>query len=87
MKEWIHEMPLKDIAFKAIIVRSSLLLQKPSQKSKLKDRLKSWENQMELWHAREIMNFLTIQKDFRVSNTPSTIGEISSLLVEVVFLR
>ena len=86
MKEWIHELPLKDIAFKAIIVMSSLLLQKPSQKSKSKDCLKSWENQMELRHARE-MNFLTIQKDLRVSNTPSTIAEISSLLVEVVLLR
>ena len=86
MKEWIHELPLKDIAFKAIIVMSSLLLQKPSQKSKSKDRLKSWENQMELRHARE-MNFLTIQKDLRVSNTPSTIAEISSLFVEVVLLR
>ena len=36
---------------------------------------------MKLWHAGEIMEFLkdaeTIQKDLRVSNTPSTIGEIS----------
>ena len=36
---------------------------------------------MELWHAKEIMELLkraeTIQKDIKVSNTPSTIAEIS----------
>ena len=36
---------------------------------------------MELWHAGDIMDLLkeaeTIQKDLRVSNTPSTIAEVS----------
>ena len=40
MKEWIYESPLKDIAFKAIMVMPGLLLQKPSRKSKSKDHLK-----------------------------------------------
>ena len=33
MNEWIHESPLKDIAFKEVMVMRSLLLQKPSRKS------------------------------------------------------
>ena len=36
----------------------SLLLQKPSRKPKSKDHLKSLENQLELWHAGEIMELL-----------------------------
>ena len=34
MNKWIHESPLKDIAFKEVVVMRSLLLQKPSRKSK-----------------------------------------------------
>ena len=37
MSEWLHDLPLKDIVFKAIMVMPSLLLQNPSQKSKSKD--------------------------------------------------
>ena len=81
MNEWIRKSPLKDIAFKAIMVMPGLLLQKPSQKSKSKDDLTSLENRMKLWHAGEIMELSkeaeTIQKDLRVSNTLSTIVEIS----------
>ena len=81
VNEWIRETPLKDIAFKAIMVMPGLLLQKPSRKSKSKDHLTSLENRMKPWHAGEIMELLkeaeTIQKDLRVSNTPSTIAEIS----------
>ena len=80
MNEWIHDSPLKDITFEAIVVMPSLLLQKPSRKSKSKDHLKSLENRMKLWHAEEIMQLLkeaeTIQKDLRVSNTPLTTAEI-----------
>ena len=59
----------------------SLLLQKPSQKSKSKDHLKSMENRIKLWHAGEIMGLLkeaeAIQNDLRVSNAPSITAEIS----------
>ena len=58
----------------------SLLLQKPSRKSKSKDHLKSLENRMKLWHALEIMELSkeaeTIQKDLRASNSLSIIAEI-----------
>ena len=81
MKECINELPLKDIAFKAIVVMPGLLLQKSSRKSKSKDHLKSLRNRMKLWEAGKIMESLketeTIQKDLRVSNTPSSIAEMS----------
>ena len=80
MNEWIHESSLKDITFKAIMVMSGLLLQKPSRKSKSNDHLKSLENQMKLWYAGVIIELLkqaeATHKDLRVSNAPSTIGEI-----------
>ena len=73
MSEWIHK-PLLNIAFKGIMVMPSLLLQKPSRKSKSKDYLKSLENRIKLWHAGEITELLkeaeTIQNDSRVPNTP-----------------
>ena len=51
VNESIRESPLKDIAFKAIMVIPGLLLKKPSRKSKSKDHLTSLENRMKLWHA------------------------------------
>ena len=81
MIDWIHESPLKNMAFKAIMVLLRLLWQKPSRKSKSKNHFKSLENQMELWHVEEIMELVkeieTTQKDLRISNTPSTITKIS----------
>ena len=69
MNEWIHQLPLKVIAFKAITVMPSLLLQKPSRKSKSKDHLKALESRLKLWHTGEIMELLkeaeTIQKDLK----------------------
>ena len=62
------------------MVMPGLLLQKHLRKSKSKSHLKSLENQIKLWHAGEIIQLLkeaeALQKDLRVSNTPSTIAEI-----------
>ena len=58
MSEWLQDSPLKDIAFKAIMVMSSLLLQKPSQKSKSKDHLRALERRLELWESGEVMELL-----------------------------
>ena len=46
--EWLHDSPLKDIAFKVIIIMPSLLLQKPSKKSKFRGHLKAVEQRMDL---------------------------------------
>ena len=41
--------PMKDIAFKAIHVKPSLLLQKSSKTSKSKDHTKALERRITLW--------------------------------------
>ena len=77
MSEWLHDSPLKDIAFKAIMVMPSL---KPSQKSKSKDHLRVLERRLELWESGEVMELLkesdTIQKNMKATNK-TTINEIS----------
>ena len=65
LSEWLHESPLKDIAFKAIMVMSSLLLQKPSQKSKSKYHLRALERRLELWESGEVMELLKKVTQFR----------------------
>ena len=81
MSEWLHDSPLKDIAFKAIMVMPSLLLQKPSQKSKSKDHLRALERRLELWESGEVMELLkesdTIQKNMKATNKTTSINEIS----------
>ena len=81
INKWLHDSPLKDIAFKAIMIMPSLLLQKPSKNSKSRDHLKALERRMDLWISGEILDLLqegeTIQKDLRPSNTTSTAAKIS----------
>ena len=81
MNECLHDSPLKDIPFKTIMIMPSLLLQKPSQKSKSREHLKALERRMDLWTSGEILDLIhkeeTIQKDLRPSNTPPTVAEIS----------
>ena len=66
MNEWLQDLPLKNIAFKAIMVMLNLLLQKPWQKSKSKNHLSALEKRMELWESGELVGLLkeaeTIQK-------------------------
>ena len=81
MSEWLHDSPLKDIAFKAIMVMPSLLLQKPSQNSKSKDHLRALERRLELWESGEVMELLkegdTIQKNMKATNKTTSINAIS----------
>ena len=49
MNGWTNNSPLKNIAFTAIHVMLSLLLQKPSKTSKVKDHLKALERRTDLW--------------------------------------
>ena len=78
MSEWLHDSPLKDIAFKAIMVMPSL---KPSQKSKSKDHLRVLERRLELWESGEVMELLkeseTIQKNMKATNKTTSINAIS----------
>ena len=81
MSEWLHDSPLKDIEFKAIMAMPSLLLQKPSQKSKSKDHLRALERRLELWESGEVMELLKesdiIQKTMKVTNKTTSANEIS----------
>ena len=74
------DLPLKDIVFKAIMVMPSLLLQKPSQKSKSKDHLRALEWRLELWESGEVMELLnesgTIQKNMKATNKMTSINKI-----------
>ena len=68
MNEWLQESPLKDIAFKAIMVMPNLLLQKPSKNSKAKDHLKALERRLESWISGDLLELKeaeTIQKSLR----------------------
>ena len=59
----------------------SLLLQKPSQKSKSKDHLRALERRLELWELGVVMELLkesdTIQKNMKATNKTTSINEIS----------
>ena len=75
-----NNSPLKDIAFKAIHIMPSFLLQKPSKTSKAKDHLKALER-IDFWGNGKIDELLlegeTIQSRLHHINTPKNIGELS----------
>ena len=81
MNKWIHDSPLTDISFKAIMIMPSLLLQKTSQKSKSREYSKALERRKGLWASGEILDLLnegeTIQKNLGTSNTLLTVAKIS----------
>ena len=81
MNEWLQESPLKDIAFKAIMIMPNLLLQKPSKNSKAKDHLKALERRLESWISGDLLELLkeaeTIQKSLRSKKISTNIAEIS----------
>ena len=81
ISEWLHDTPLKYIAFKAIMVMLSLLLQKRSHKSKSKDHLRALERRLELWESGKVMELLkeidTIQKNMKATNKTTSINKVS----------
>ena len=80
MNSWTNDLPYKDVSFKAIHIMSSLLLQKPSKASKVKDHLKAMERRIDLWRNRRIDKLLSegesIQSCLYHINTPKSIGEL-----------
>ena len=88
MNRWTNNSPLKDIAFKAMHIMPSFLLQKPSKTSKAKDHLKALER-IDFQSNGKIGELLfegeTIQSRSHHINTPENIGELSkkfALLME-----
>ena len=62
LNEWITDSPLKNIAFKAIMVMPCLLLQnslqKQSKNSKSKNHTTALERRMSLWNKGELLKLL-----------------------------
>ena len=84
MNEWLHDSPMKDIAFKSIMIIPNLLLQIPSTKTKSKDHLKALERRIELWISGELMELLyeaeTILKKFYINKqTKNDRGDIKEV--------
>ena len=69
-----------------IMVLPSLLLQKPSKKSKTKDHCAALQRSLTLWHDGNVLELLkeeaTIQDTLKSVNTRNTIGEISKKFVK-----
>ena len=80
MNEWLQELPLKDITFKAIMIMPNLL-QKPSKNSKAKDHLIALERRLESWISGDLLELLketeTIQKSLRSKKISTNIAQIS----------
>ena len=88
INDWANNSPLKDISFKAIHIMPSLLLQKPSKTSKVKDHLKALERRTDLWIKGKIDEPLfereTIQSRLHHINTPKSIGELSKKFASLI---
>ena len=87
MDDWAHDSPLKEIAFKAIMLMPNLLLQKPSKRSKSKDHLLALERRMCLWYEGNVLELLkegeTIQKSLASSvDSSKNIDQISKRFAE-----
>ena len=86
LNAWVDDSSLKDIVFKAIMVLLSLLLQKPSKKSKTKDHCAALQRRLTLWHDGNVLELLkegaTMQDTLKSVNTRNTIGEISKRFVK-----
>ena len=68
------------------MVLPSLLLQKPSEKSKTRDHCVALQRRLTLWHDGNVLELLkegaTIQGTLKSVNTRNTIGEISKKFVK-----
>ena len=64
MNGWTNNLPLRDIAFKAIHIMPSPLLQKPSKRYKAEDHLKALERRIDLWSNGNIDELFLRAKQF-----------------------
>ena len=77
----VYDTAVKDVTFKAVMIMPSLLLQKPSKTSKLKDHLIALERRMEDWFNGDLQKLLhegdTIQKGLQSSTGERNLNKIS----------
>ena len=64
MNEWLQKSPLKNIAFKVIMIMPNLLLQKPSKCSKSKEHLKALERRLLSWILEILLNYFEKEKRY-----------------------
>ena len=81
INSWIHNSPLQNVAFKAIMIMPNLLLRKPARNSKSKDHSEALNRRLNLWEEGELTELLiegeTIQKSLSDSKSIKTITELS----------
>jgi len=81
----LDKTPLKDIAFKAIMVMPALLLQKPSRTSKSKEHVSALKRRLALWENGDLSELLhegeTIQAQLNSTTNKRSIDEISRQFV------
>ena len=85
INSWIHNSPLQDVAFKAIVVVSNL---KPTRNSKPKDHLEGLNRRLNLRKEGELTQLLiegeTIQKSLSGFKSIKTIVELSKKKLKTV---
>ena len=68
--QWTNDTTLKSIALKTIHFLPALLLQKPSRKSKARDRLIALERRLKLWDEASINELLDESKEIKKDSHP-----------------
>ena len=85
INSWIHNLPLQDVAFKAIMVVPNL---KPARNSKPKDHLEGLNRRLNLRKEGELTQLLiegeTIQKTLSGFKSIKTIAELSKKKLKTV---
>ena len=85
INSWIHNSPLQDVAFKAIVVMSNL---KPARNSKPKNHLEGLNRRLNLRKEGELTQLLTegetIQKSLSGFKSIKTIAELSKKKLKTV---
>ena len=83
---FVDSSAMKDISLKALMIMPSLLLQKPSSKSKTKDHSAALKRRMALWDEGNIDELIhegeTIQKHLKSNKTSRSIDDISKEFVK-----
>ena len=83
---WTDDSPLNEMAIKAVMIIPSLLLQKPSKKSKSRDNLEALEQKMEPWQPGDLLELL--QKSLEIwRNLKSVKGSKTAAQISKKFVK
>ena len=86
LNAWIQDPAMKHITLKVIMVMPSLILQKPSPRSKVNDHSEALRQKMILWQSGDLLQLLkeaeTFQEGLKDSTKPKSIAQLSKKFVE-----